>query len=305
MKALEGLLLLDKPVGPTSHDIVASVRRATRTRRVGHAGTLDPAASGLLPVLLGRATRLVRFLPHAPKRYEGKIRLGIRTTTDDAAGEVTARHEGGLPGPDEVLAAAARLRGPLLQAPPAVSAKSVGGVRAYELARRGRPFSPRRVPVEVFRFDLEPGDEAAEWAFTAEVSAGTYLRALARDLGDMLGCGAILAGLRRTSIGPLDLAEAIAWTPGAPPGLEVIEAAVVPLERMPLACPRVQLSKPADERRFLSGQEIEPATEAVPAGPIAVLSPDAELLGIADGDSGRIRPRVVLAARPSSGHRAR
>lgn len=295
MRALEGLLLLDKPVGPTSHDIVAAVRRATGTPRVGHAGTLDPTASGLLPVLLGRATRLLRFLPQAPKRYQGKIRLGVRTTTDDAAGEVTARHEGPLPGSAEVLAAAARLRGPLLQTPPAVSAKSVGGVRAYELARRGRPFSPRPVRVEVLRFDVEPGEEPAVWAFTAEVSGGTYLRALARDLGEMLGCGAILAELRRTAIGPLDLAEAIAWTPAAPPGLDILEAAVTPLERIPLACARVRLSKSAHEERFLAGRDVEPGGEAVPAGPIAVLSQGGELLGIGEGDSGRIRPRVVLA----------
>lgn len=305
MRALEGLLLLDKPVGPTSHDLVADVRRATRTRRVGHAGTLDPMASGLLPLLLGRATRLVRFLPHAPKRYEGRISLGLRTTTDDAAGEVTARHEGALPRPAEVIAAAARLRGPVLQTPPTVSAKSVGGVRAYRLARRGRPWSPKPVRVEVFRLDLLPTEDPAEWSFAAEVSAGTYLRALARDLGDLLGCGAILSQLRRTAIGPLDLAAAIPWNPGALPAPEVLESAVIPLERIPLSCARVRLSGPEQGARFLAGRELEMADDTRPAGPVAVLSAAGQLLGIGDADGRRLRPRVVLGEAPPGDDRPR
>jgi tRNA pseudouridine55 synthase len=299
MKALEGLLLLDKRVGPTSHDLVDRVRRLTGVGRVGHAGTLDPTASGLLVLLLGRATRLARFLPLAPKRYEGRIRLGIRTTTDDAAGVATSRYEGPLPDPAAVLEAASRLRGPILQIPPAVSAKSVGGVRAYELARRGRPVTPKAVPVEIFRFELEPTEEPSEWAFRAEVSPGTYLRALARDLGEMLGCGGILSALRRTAMGPFDVSRAIPWPEGDSPPPEALERAVIPLEDIPLDCPRVELPDAAAERRFLSGQPCEARGLEARPGPAAIFGPSGKLLGMGELEGGRVRPRVVLEGPPS------
>ncbi len=297
MRVLEGLLLLDKPAGPTSHDLVAGVRRLTLERRVGHAGTLDPMASGLLPMVLGRATRLVRFLPHEPKRYTGRIRLGIGTTTDDATGEVVYRHAGRLPRPEQVLDQASRFRGRLLQNPPAVSAKSVGGVRAYRLARSGRAVAPRPVPVEVFRFDLCPLDDLAEWEFAAEVSTGTYLRALARDLGQALGCGGLLSALRRTAIGPMEVSAALPWPQGPAPPLEAIREVVIPLSEMPFALPRARLRRPDEEERFLTGGEVPATEERAREGVWIVLSPAGEVLGVAEASDGRLKPIVVLGVK--------
>ncbi|GAG07552.1 unnamed protein product, partial [marine sediment metagenome] len=186
----DGLLLIDKANGPTSHDVVQSVRRLTGQRRVGHAGTLDPLATGLLPVLLGRATRLARFLPHSPKHYDGLLRLGLTSVTDDITGEALTRHTGTLPDPATVIAAAERLEGSYPQIPPTVSARKVGGKRLYRLAREGirAEVAPRQV--DVSRFEVAPiEDDPAQYEFSAEVSGGTYVRALIRDLGAALGCG--------------------------------------------------------------------------------------------------------------------
>ncbi len=169
-----GLLLLDKPEGPTSHDIVYRVRRATGQRRIGHGGTLDPMATGLLPLVLGRATRLVQYLPHSPKVYRGNIRLGLTTTTDDITGETLTSTDGPLPGPDAVIDAAGALTGRLDQRAPSVSAKQVGGRRLYRLAREGKTVEAPTSVVEVERFELAPTDRPEIYAFEAEVSAGTY-----------------------------------------------------------------------------------------------------------------------------------
>ena len=188
----DGLLLIDKSSGPTSHDVVQSVRRLTGQRRVGHAGTLDPLATGLLPVLLGRATRLARFLPHSPKHYEGLLRLGLTTVTDDITGEELTCHAGTLPDPASVAAAAERLQGSHPQIPPAVSARKVGGKRLYRLARQGIRVEAAPRQVDVNRFEIAPvKDDPAQYEFSAEVSGGTYVRALIRDLGAALGCGGV------------------------------------------------------------------------------------------------------------------
>lgn len=286
---MDGLLLIDKPAGPTSHDLVGRVRRAAGIKRVGHAGTLDPAATGLLPVVLGVATRLVRFLPGSPKCYEGTLRLGVRTASDDLAGAVTSRHDGPLPDASAVTEAAAALVGRIRQRPPVVSAKKIGGRRSYRLARQGRPVDPPAVEVDVFRFALAPSPGAAgEWRFEAEVGGGTYIRALARDLGEALGCGGALATLRRTAIGPLRVADA-----GPPPDdAEGVRAGLLPPERMPLEPPALILSDDADARRFVHGLEVP----AEGAGLRRVLDPaGARLLGIGEVTDGRLRPRVVLA----------
>ena len=166
----DGLLLVDKPTGPTSHDIVHRVRRASGVRRVGHAGTLDPLASGLLPLVLGRATRLVRFLPHSPKTYTGRLQLGRTTNTDDVTGEILSDHEGALPGAEQVLAAARKLEGRQFQIPPAFSARRVEGRRLYELARKGQAVEARPTEIVVTRFTLSPTDSPETYEFTAEVS---------------------------------------------------------------------------------------------------------------------------------------
>ena len=191
----DGVLLIDKPAGKTSHDVVAAVRREHRARRVGHAGTLDPFATGLLLVLVGRATRIQRYLMALPKRYETVARLGHVSTTGDTDGEIT--RTGNVPPDPPQLPT-----GELLQRPHAYSAVKVNGRRAYELARAGEDVKLEARPITVYRFEqLWREDERA--AFAIECSAGTYVRTLVADLGD-----AYCEALRRTAIGPFELADA-------------------------------------------------------------------------------------------------
>jgi len=204
---LDGILLVDKPAGWTSHDVVARARRLTGQRRIGHTGTLDPMATGLLVLCLGRATRLVEFLTGHTKRYTGVIRLGRTTTTDDAEGETLAEAPVPELGPVELEAALGRFRGVISQLPPSYSALKIGGKRAYALARRGETpaIAPRRVRIdELSGTLLGTGDVGID----VTCSAGTYVRSLARDLGAVLGCGAHLSALRRESAGPFLVARA-------------------------------------------------------------------------------------------------
>jgi tRNA pseudouridine55 synthase len=202
-----GLVIVDKPGGLTSHDVVARLRRIARTRRVGHAGTLDPAATGVLVCGVGRATRLLGHLLHAGKEYEATIQLGVRTSTDDAEGEVLeVRPAAGIA--DEVIATAiGRLTGDIDQVPSAVSAIKVGGVRAYARVRAGEDVQLAARPVTVERFHvLRRRDDALD--VVVSCSSGTYIRALARDLGEVLGCGGHLTALRRTRVGSFTVAQA-------------------------------------------------------------------------------------------------
>jgi tRNA pseudouridine55 synthase len=203
-----GILLLDKPSGPTSHDVVAAVRRATGIRRVGHAGTLDPLATGLLVVCLGVATRLSEYLAGKDKRYLARVRLGVATTTYDAQGDVTGEYTGSLPAREEAESALAGFRGRQLQVPPQYSAIKRGGQKAYEAARRGETVTLEARPVEFYSIELQTW-EPPDCILTVHCSAGTYIRSLAHDLGQRLGCGAHLAALRRTASGSLDVAEAV------------------------------------------------------------------------------------------------
>ncbi len=290
----EGLLLIDKPAGPTSHDIVSWVRRATGQRRIGHSGTLDPPASGLLVLALGRATRLIRFLPDAPKAYEGTLALGLRTDTDDLAGEVLERSVDPRPSIEAARAAAKGFLGKQLQTPPAVSARKVDGERLYRLARRGRRVEAPATEIEVFRFELLPETEAGRIPFRAEVSKGTYIRSLARDIGERLGCGGALAGLRRTAIGPFELAAAI-----PPPDREVrdwVPRELIPLDGLPLELPTCPIEFSAI-RRFAHGGPVDCAGDA--GGRVRVTDPDGRLLGVGDAAEGRLTPRVVLVDPPA------
>ncbi len=291
----EGLLLIDKPSGPTSHDVVALVRRATRQRRIGHAGTLDPSASGLLPLVLGRATRLVRFMPHSPKAYEGTFRLGLSTDSDDLTGTVLSEHTGPLPEPTTVRDAARRFLGKSEQVPPAISARKVGGERLYRLARRGKPATAPATTIEVTRFDVVPLDEPGIFRFVAEVTGGTYIRGLVRDLGAGLGCGGALGELRRTAIGPMQVDQALTLRAGEPPDPETLARALVPPADMPLEPPPLSLPDSAAAACFSRGGTL-PAAELGPTGPglRRVLGPDGRLLGLGETLEGRFRPRVVL-----------
>ena len=211
---IEGVLVVDKPKGMTSHDVVAVVRRILKERRVGHTGTLDPLATGVLPLVIGRATRLARFLSAERKRYEATIALGVETDTFDAEGSAAggARFENpAAPLPDEaaVRAALQRFVGTFSQVPPAYSAKKVGGVAAHRLARRGAAVDDLPA-VEVTVHDLLVTDYREPTVqVTLEVSSGFYVRSLAHDLGRALGCGAHLAALRRTACGEFDLSSAV------------------------------------------------------------------------------------------------
>jgi tRNA pseudouridine55 synthase len=204
---IDGLLVVDKPAGWTSHDVVARCRRLFGQKRVGHSGTLDPDATGVLLVGLGRVTRLLRFLTALPKSYTGEVVLGVATSTLDASGEVVARFDMAV-SEDEVRVAAAKLTGEIEQVPPMVSAVKVGGRRLHELARAGEEVerAPRRVTVT--RFDVEATDDPLVYRIAVDCSSGTYVRTLAADLGALLGGGAHLRNLRRTAIGSFTEADA-------------------------------------------------------------------------------------------------
>lgn len=304
--ARDGLLVIDKPAGPTSHDIVARVRRALGTRRVGHGGTLDPDATGVLLVAAGQATRFFPFLSKERKVYDGRIRLGTATDTYDASGRPVGPAAEALPGRDEVAAAMAAFVGDILQVPPRYSAKKIGGQPVYKLARADRAFVLAPVPVTVARFELRdflPPDVL----FEAECSAGTYVRSLAHDLGARLGCGAHLAGLRRTRVGPYGLDQAVS--------LEALEDAgargeadrlVHPLETLLPEAPSATV-RPEAEALVRNGRMLGPADLASPlsdaapkagdAGPVRVFAGNGRLLALArptpEGTS--LHPFLVLS----------
>lgn len=295
MSSLHGLLLLDKPSGPTSHDVVARVRRLLGVPRVGHTGTLDPMATGLLLLVLGRATRLARYVPAAPKRYRGAIRLGVSTDTDDATGRTIARYAGPLPDEAAVRRVASTLVGRTMQRPPSVSAVSVGGQRLYRLARRGISTVAPPKNVEVIRFDLAPGAASGLWDFDAEVSSGTYIRSLARDMGEALGCGGSLESLRRIGIGPLTVDEALALSSDDAEAAAAAVSRLVPLDAVPLTC-RNRLLAPGDFDKFLRGIPVAPGPDPSDDGEEwAARSPGGSLLGIGVVSGGAFRPKVVLA----------
>ena len=274
-----------KPAGPTSHDVVDIVRRALGEQRVGHLGTLDPFAKGLLVLVVGRATRLAPFAAEWPKTYEGVIRLGITTDTDDLTGAVVAT----APWTGITLAQLAEVigsfRGGYAQRPPAYSAVKIEGERAYRRARRGEAVSlgVRRVEVrDLALVDVAPPDVR----FRATVTAGTYLRSLARDVGAALGCGAHLAALTRTRVGPFRLEDAVA--PGAitPGSLQDAAALVAELPRRDLD---------AREREAVVHGRAVTGGGMGEGGRVALFA-DGRLLAVAESAGDVLKPRVVLAA---------
>jgi tRNA pseudouridine55 synthase len=289
-----GVVVVDKPPAWTSHDVVAKLRKVYRQRRVGHAGTLDPDATGVLLVGLGRATRLLRFLQDAGKGYRGTIVFGVSTTTLDASGEVVDRHPMPIDRTD-VEGVLTAFVGEIEQLPPMVSAVKIGGRRLHELARRGEDVerAPRRVRVD--RLDIE-AFEAGPYPtaiIAVECSSGTYVRSLAADIGARLGGIAHLADLRRLHIGSFTLDEART--------LDAIEArpdaAVLP----PLAAVRdlEQVSVDAEQARAVAHGVTFPAAVLAGAdagpGPFAVVGPDGELLAVYERRRAAVKPAVVLA----------
>ena len=279
--ACEGLLLVDKPAGMTSHDVVDRARHALRERRIGHAGTLDPFATGLLVLLVGKATRLISFIPGEPKVYEATVRFGRATDTDDLTGDVVA--EAPLPDRIAVEQAMASLTGIVEQRPPAYSAKQVGGTRAYTAARRGTPLDLAPVRVRVDAWDLRAwrGDECD---VIVTCGGGTYVRALARDLGVLCGSAAHLGALRRTASGPFAVRDAVPLADLSPDALRPALDALPDLERRVLAA--------SSAARVAHGNPIPAESESTR---VALLAPDGALLALAERDAGEWRPRVVFA----------
>lgn len=282
----DGVVVVDKPAGWTSHDVVARIRRLAGTRRVGHAGTLDPMATGVLVVGLGRATRLLGHLTATEKEYLGTIRLGFATSTDDADGEARpSAVASGWSVPD-AAAAIGELTGAIDQVPPAYSAISVGGRRAYARARAGEAviLASRRVVVSEFEMLDIRGDDID---VRVVCSAGTYLRSLARDLGAALGVGGHLAALRRTRVGPFRI-EAARTLDELADCLDLISLSEV----VGFAFPRRQVD--ADQAAGVAHGRPLPAGEAV-TGPVGVFGPDGRVLALVQDRDGLARPVCVFS----------
>jgi tRNA pseudouridine55 synthase len=294
----DGLVIVDKPGGLTSHDVVARIRRLAGTRRVGHAGTLDPMATGVLVVGVEKATRLLGYLTLTQKQYEATIRLGQSTSTDDAEGEVTFTASAGgvcaaVLSPDEISKAVAELTGEIQQVPPVVSAIKVDGQRAYKLTRAGAAPELKPRPVTVYEFtvtDVRPAGDLLDVDATVRCSSGTYIRALARDLGRELGTGGHLTALRRTRVGGYGLDAA-----------RTLDQLAERFEVMPLA----EAAAAAFGRRDLSADEARRLAHGgrLPAGPpgtgtaspTAAFAPDGSLVALLAEQDGQARPLVVFA----------
>ena len=311
--AVSGLLIVDKPQGITSHDVVSRTRRLAHTRRVGHAGTLDPMATGVLVLGINKATRLLTWITDHSKRYEAQVRFGVETTTEDAEGEVTsAKGCDGL-GNEEIEAVLSRFRGTISQVPSAVSAIKVNGKRAYARVRAGEDvkLEPREVEISLLEAQGQPRSHRVEYALegksahvncvdlnlVVECSAGTYIRALARDLGNALGCGAHLISLRRTRVGEFSIDSAhtlqsldeAAQQSGGEASLPLTSLSDAAREMFPCL-----LLSEAEAGAFLHGQaprrkasevlrfveEYFPGTQPGEHGPIAACRGDGEVLGL-------------------------
>lgn len=291
----DGLLVVDKPAGWTSHDVVARARRLCGTRKVGHAGTLDPMATGVLVLGVGRGTKLLTFLVGRDKAYTATIRLGQSTLTDDAEGEVTASSDASGVSGAQLRAAVHELTGDLQQVPSAVSAIKVGGVRSYARVRSGEDVQLAARPVRVARFDVEdvrPGGAVVDLDVTVEVSSGTYVRALARDLGAALGVGGHLTALRRTRVGGLGLDVATSLEDLAAEG--VAAHRLLPLADAARATLTARELDEAATRALGYGQRI-PSAQPGRAEPVAAFAPDGHLVAVLDESGEQARAHVVLA----------
>ena len=297
---MNGVLVVDKPAGPTSHDVVAIARRALRERRIGHTGTLDPMATGVLPLVIGKATRLAVLLSSSEKEYEAAVRLGGATATYDAAERLAA----GSPPPaapevsrEAVEQALDRFRGAFEQVPPPFSAKKVGGVRAYKLAREERPADLPGVPVTVHALELLEY-EGGLVRLRVRASAGFYVRSLAHDLGAVLGCGGHLEALRRTAAGVFRLPSAVPLE-GLLEQPDAASRRLIPMNALLADVPAARLS-PSGAKKAAHGNPLIPGdfAEMGPdpiSGAVRLVGPGGELLGIAQaGGDGVLRPSIVL-----------
>lgn len=290
-----GILLLDKPPGPTSHDLVARTRRAMGTRKVGHAGTLDPMATGLMMLGVESSTRLLTYLVGLDKEYTATIRLGQSTTTDDAEGEVTAEADAGGVTDAAVAAAVAGLTGEISQVPSSFSAIKVDGRRSYDRARAGEEVALAPRTVTVAEFEVLQTRRAAgvtDLDVRVAVSSGTYVRALARDLGAVLGVGGHLTALRRTRVGPFSVADAV-----APDAEDLPAALVAPAE---VAAALFPVARPDEAAVLALEQGKRVAVPADDAPVVAVVAPDGRLVGLVAVQDGRARVLVNFPVAPAA-----
>jgi len=290
---MNGLLVLDKPAGMTSHDVVAIVRRATGERSIGHLGTLDPMATGVLPLLLGKYTRLAQFFGQAEKSYEGTIRFGFATDSFDADGEAVSEAKPLTQTLEELRELAKRFHGPMEQVPPVFSAKKINGVPAHKLARAGKDVPVKAANICIHRFELTAleGDTAS---FEMTISAGGYVRSVAHELGQIAGCGAHLASLRRTRAGAFSLAQAITVDQlKALAGDEAAIEALLPHPRSLLVeMPPVTVDDQA-AGRLRNGMQVN-LPEFSNAPFIKVFTSPTELLAIAKRIAGTLAQPVVV-----------
>jgi tRNA pseudouridine55 synthase len=294
--AADGVVVVDKPAGWTSHDVVAKMRRLAGTRKVGHAGTLDPMATGVLVIGIGRATRLLTYIVGADKEYTATIRLGVSTTTDDAEGEMVAETDASGVSREALAAGVAALTGEIQQVPSAVSAIKVDGQRAYARVRAGEDVELAARPVTVSRFevhDVRVLEKVVDVDVTVVVSSGTYVRALARDLGAGLGVGGHLTALRRTRVGGYGLEVARTLD-------ELAEvAADVPIDVVSLADSAratfpVRELTPEESTALSYGQRLSAADEPT-TGTVAAIAPDGRLVALVETRGGAVRPVLVFA----------
>ena len=302
---ISGVLILDKPAGLTSHDVVAKVRRIVHIRQIGHFGTLDPFATGVLPLSVGKATRFAQFYLKSRKAYEGAIRFGFSTDTYDATGRPVS--EAVTPQLDRnTLEKIFRtFTGRLMQVPPPFSAKHVGGTRAYKLARQHKPVQLAPVEVEIYALELL-GIEGDRIRFAVECSGGTYVRSLAHDLGRKIGCGAHLAGLRRTAVAEFTEKRAVTIDALAQVVQEgKLETCLVPIEALLPNCPELVVRGREEKsvrhgHKFQLAQALWPGRGVTPDRPPAasllkILNPDRRLIAVARQVSGGIyHPDLVL-----------
>jgi tRNA pseudouridine55 synthase len=285
-----GILLIDKPAGVTSFEVVRQARRALKIRKIGHLGTLDPFATGLLPLCLLEATKLVPYLMPEPKTYRGRVKLGVTTDTQDSTGTVVAANEA-LPAPEQIMRAAVRFVGEVTQVPPQYSAVHCQGERAYRLARRGEvaELAPRTVTI----YDLAVEAIAIpEFTLTVKCSQGTYIRTLAQDLGEALGCGAHLAALRRLAVGPFQVDDALPLAAVAELSREELASRIVPLPACLPGLRPIEVDEAA-ARQLRQGRPLVHGAVDLHEGEQVRVLADAELVAVAQVRN--LAPQAVLA----------
>lgn len=304
---MDGSLIIDKPEGITSHTVVARVRRVAGTRRVGHSGTLDPFATGVLVVCVGRATRLSQFLVGLDKEYVATIRLGFATDTQDLTGkQITPLKSSNDRSLEDVRSVLDEFRGAQMQTPPMYSAKKVAGERLYRAARAGREVERQPVPINVDSIDLideSPSplipnhDGTCDFVVRVRCSSGTYIRTLAHDIGERLGVGGHLAALRRTAVGHFDISRATGLEELEQSGRQAIDSILVGMAETVSHLPSVELD--SDEvKAVTNGREIGVFSEmsTTPERPVRLLNEQGGLVAVGDYDQARrvIKPRVVV-----------